>query len=112
MTLGLFTFSAAPEPLCPALKRRPAIRNPEPFSLPAFDEGGVFTFHGIEPQSLRDFWQEKIDDEYSGMYKKMKWDFWFFGESHQTRIWPENVEVCERWRKTSIQFVAMTTYNN
>ena len=30
------------------------------------------------------------------MYKKMKWDFWFFGESHQTKIWPENVEVRER----------------
>ena len=62
-------------------------------NLPAVDEGGIFTFNNIEPQSLRTFWQEKIDDEYSGMYKKMKVDFWFFGETHQGEIWPENVEV-------------------
>ena len=37
-------------------KRRPAARNLS-CNLPAFDEGGVFTFHGVEPQSLKDFWQ-------------------------------------------------------
>ena len=45
---------------------------------------------------MREFWNEKIKDKYSGIYKKMNILFWWFGEPHEIKIWPENMEVCER----------------